>query len=268
MGAHNLELTTAILEKGLEHLRRARKIRDPGAKPPDVRVGPAAKTAFGCTERCHLAVEEKNLLSFGKGSFPHRTHALSTLIDCDACHGVEKADHGTVRGRVSSCDDCHHDSPFTSKGCQSCHDRVKPFLNGTLAGFNGTVPSDMADIDCEDCHAEAGRKGKDTIKEACEDCHEKGYGKTLERWTKTLAVRMERAKKALAAAREKTRRPGRAEGGAGGPEGTRKAVERAGALLESLSAAGPAHNFAFSLKVLDDVDRIVGEEKKIPASKK
>jgi nitrate/TMAO reductase-like tetraheme cytochrome c subunit len=216
-GAHNLPYFRDLLRKASEQVRDGFQALDPDARPPSIPVGPRTPSKDGCTNLCHVGVEEANVGSARDLPFSHATHLARARLDCAVCHAREP--HGTTVVKRADCASCHHDSK-RAESCAACH---APTARLREEAPEGVEPSPMADLDCLACHTGVdARPLRERVMAACDECHaeeEPDYAsKHYDAWKAAALAPLAEAEAALA--------------------GTPAAL----AELEALRRAGPFHN--------------------------
>jgi hypothetical protein len=215
-GVHNLPYVRDLLRKASEQVKAGFDALEPGARAPSIPVGPRVGSKEGCTNLCHVGVEEGKLDRAHELPFPHAVHLLKAKLDCSQCHAREP--HGTTLVERADCVSCHHKGERVET-CAACHADVARLRAETPEGVE---PAPMADLDCLACHAGlAERKPlRESVMAACDECHEadeKDFAaKHYDEWKKAAAAPVEAA---LAGASPEAR-----------------------AALEALLRTGPFHN--------------------------
>ncbi|NIO04054.1 MAG: hypothetical protein GTN74_05410 [Proteobacteria bacterium] len=137
---------------------------------------------LSCVNLCHSEID-KQLLPFGKVSFPHDKHASENGMDCEACHS-DRRDHG--RTYFKNCSDCHHGESLGRVECEDCHATTSNLFYGRGGtGVEGIPGLKAGIVGCADCHwaTEQGKRSKlENFRASCIRCHEEGYGKILDGW--------------------------------------------------------------------------------------
>jgi hypothetical protein len=91
-------------------------------------------------------------------------------LECHLCHGEDVAKTRKQIPSMSVCQSCHTGEIAPDLPCKRCHIGTKKVLDG-IGGINvDDTVSQMADVDCEDCHDSENEY--QVSSEACLDCHE------------------------------------------------------------------------------------------------
>jgi len=182
--------------------------------------------------------------------------------DCKVCHTLltPSADGATIEvgkfnhplklqealhGKVA-CYSCHTGGQEQLKTCDgACHVLQKNFITAEQLDFTrfeiGESP--MLDlVECDDCHDESQPKSFDGMNSACLDCHEgddEDYSGTLRQWLEDLEQKQVKVKAAL---------DNLAEALDSGAD-TKQWLAQTEKIVQSLSKAGPAHNYDAAIKI-------------------
>jgi nitrate/TMAO reductase-like tetraheme cytochrome c subunit len=245
-GAHNIAYALDALQASAERISDAHAALEPDA--PRVAVdGFPMRVASGCSDACHLGVEQIETVALGDKRFPHRLHLLKAALDCRECHSTER--HGEPAFPRDRCGSCHHKATPGAEApeCSTCHTVQAAVISGEAAGFKGE-PSPMAEtVGCTDCHGTP----PDVVRpqaESCVLCHDDSYGPMLKEWQSTIEQLRSRLKRATGAAA--------ARGIAA------EALERARRSLDLAGRDGSrgGHNFPFTEKLLREAAAELGAE--------
>ena len=235
-GVHNVAYALAALRASAERIDRARALLDP-ATPATASEGFPLRAPNGCTDSCHVGVEQAGAVPLEDRLFPHRLHIVDARLDCASCHSVEE--HGAPSFPRNRCGDCHHQESEERDvtDCASCHATQEAMLVGELEGFE-PLEGVMAEMECADCHGEP----PELIEQGpqlCVLCHEEGYDEMYIDWQRTsrrLQAELESALRDSAAS--------------AAPERLRAARE----VLRVITADGSAgaHNFDLTKRLLEE----------------
>ncbi|HEX5136097.1 MAG TPA: NapC/NirT family cytochrome c [Planctomycetota bacterium] len=160
-GVHNLPYLRDLLRKASEEIKGGFEALEERA--PSVPIGPFVASQQGCTNLCHVGVEERRVDRARDLPFAHATHLLKAKLDCSKCHAAEP--HGTTVVQRQDCVSCHHGSE-KAETCAACH--------GGVARLRAADKAPMADLDCIACHADFSPKKplRERMMAACDECHE------------------------------------------------------------------------------------------------
>jgi nitrate/TMAO reductase-like tetraheme cytochrome c subunit len=244
LGVHNIAYVLDALKVSAERIASANSKLDPNSPAPPLDGFPL-RVASGCTDACHLGVEQMETVKVRGKPFPHQRHLLVARLDCKACHSTEK--HGQPAFPRDQCGTCHHQvaQGAPAPECSTCHATQKAVIAGDAGGFKGD-PSPMADaVGCTDCHGQPPAVARPKP-ETCVGCHDDSYGKMLEDWHDTTEALRTKVEQALATAASR------------GVESA--AVEKARKVLELYGRDGSrgGHNLAFMQKLLEEAAKGLG----------
>jgi len=194
---------------------------------------------FRCHDGKHVATDQK---------------AISK--QCDSCHlflesanpqspqtyreGVPQhpvklqGDHDQLK-----CSLCHTGGRAPDSTCAGCHTAQRTFREGgqpQLPGLQGTPPSVMAGLDCEQCHDLSKPQTPENIAAQCETCHDKGYGAIIRTWKEDARAGRERAKAAIDEWEKRLEATGSAT------DQLRSLIAQLRNTLAQIDKAGPEHN--------------------------
>jgi len=225
-GVHNLPYVRDLLRQATADVGAGMHALDPSERGPSIPIGPFVESKEGCTNLCHVGIEEGGPTeAFGR-TFPHARHLLKAKLDCSTCHLKEP--HGTTKVRLQDCKTCHHksDSP---EHCGGCHTDVAAMRK---AEPEGVEPSPMSDFDCLTCHVDlAEGTSREKMMQTCDDCHGEDEAdfaqKHFDAWMASAAAPLDEVEAALA----------------GAPAAAASEVKPR---LEALRRTGPWHNPAFT----------------------
>ncbi|HUU85528.1 MAG TPA: cytochrome c3 family protein [Phycisphaerae bacterium] len=168
--------------------------------------------------------------------------------------------HGEMR-----CSKCHDGGPARPTTCSGCHDRTTALRTAEGPSFErfGIQPEPMADMDCQDCHADLSEPvSLAAMNDTCVECHDpqddERFETLLADWDKS--ARRELA--AAAAAVDKLRSLADADDEADQAP-RRKWLDRNAAVLDWLRQAGPLHNYEASIKISK---QLTAEAKRLTAT--
>ncbi len=183
----------------------------------------------------------------------HRRHVTDHKVECADCHSIIR--HSLPETRIAFAD-----------GCGYCHrDRHGDILSlykGTGAEDVEGDPSPMylAGVECIACHQpssdfsgdvmESSAPGMKASARACDPCHESGRGNMVSTWKQDI----ERVLKEVSGKLERTETTLSSSTGSEQEEGARNLLEKSRRNLDFVRASIPAHNYDYTVKILETIN--------------
>jgi hypothetical protein len=136
----------------------------------------------GCKARPKVKPQEVRyeLSELNEFPFVHDTHRGKKMtpdmkptpaaLECRLCHEGEVSESKKNIPSMSICQNCHTGQNASHISCKKCHAGTAKILFGKGGIGIETLPSQMADLDCGDCHDTENKL--QVTAEVCLDCHE------------------------------------------------------------------------------------------------
>ena len=201
--------------------------------------------------------------------------------DCSACHQFLQVANSQAQGIYRQgvpehplklrgehaqlkCSQCHTGGPAPERTCAGCHTTQSRFRQGKipeLPGLNGTSPSFMGGLECEQCHDLDKPQTPADIAARCETCHEKGYGSMVQGWRDDTNAGRAKAGAAIDELEKKALSGGSAD------QQLKALIARMREALATVDKAGPQHNLDFRDAVYEQILNLAKNFSPPPSSK-